>query len=470
MILVIGSGVAGLAAAIRAREWGARVIVLHRGWRTGSTHFAQGGIAAALLPEDSPEQHMRDTLESGHGLADPHAVELMVREGPRLLRELQIPFHSVPAREGGHSVARVWHTGHDRFGLSLQWGLRKRARDLGVRFLQARVLALALRDGEVVGVGTDAGYLPADAVILATGGYAALWDPTTNPPENRGEGLWMAVHAGAVLRDLELVQFHPTWLCAPPFGLISETVRGAGGVLRNLQGEAFMHRYHPMGDLAPRDAVTRAILQEMKQTGTDHVILDLSAIPEPQFRERFPHIYPRIQRFWPRIPVRPAAHYSIGGIVVNSRGETGVPRLFAVGEAAWTGVHGANRLGSNSLLEGLVWGTRAGEQAARLGPQEKEPTDFTPPVPEFAPDFRRMMNEKAGPVREKSGLEDLLQHLPTPSLPRWIAEGALEREETRGVHVRDDAPAPAPIPYHLDLKKEGDTFIRERVDVMEGAK
>ncbi len=466
MIVVIGSGVAGLAAALGAREEGAEVLVIHRGWRTGSTHFAQGGIAAALLPGDSPERHLQDTLESGQGLASPRAVEILVREGPALLRRLGFSFHPTPAREGGHALPRVWHTGHDRFGLSLQWHLRRLAHRRGVRFWKARVLALGLAGGEVVGVWTDQGFVPADGVILATGGYAALFDPTTNPPQNQGEGLWMALHAGAVLRNLELVQFHPTWLCVPPYGLVSETVRGAGAVLRNARGEAFMPRYHPMGDLAPRDAVTRAILQEMAATGADHVVLDLSSIPEPVFARRFPHIYPRVRPHWPRVPVRPAGHYSLGGVLVNEWGETGVPRLFAAGEVTWSGVHGANRLGSNSLLEGLVWGMRAGNRAAHLPPARREPEAITPPIPELPAHFRETMDRLAGPLRRGKSLRDLLASLPL-SLARWVVEGALRREETRGVHVREDFPASHHPPYHLDLMLVGGTPRWQRTSVLE---
>jgi len=464
MILIIGSGVAGLAAAIRAREKGAQVLVIHRGWCTGSTHHAQGGIAAALLLEDSPERHLRDTLESGQGLADPRAVELLVREGPALLQGLGLTFYPTPAREGGHSLPRIWHTGHDRFGLSLQWHLRQLARQRGVRFLKTRVLALGLAEGEAVGAWTEEGFLPADAVILATGGYAALYDPTTNPPENQGEGLWMALHAGAVLRDLELVQFHPTWLYVPPDGLISETVRGAGAVIRNTRGEAFMPRYHPMGDLAPRDVVTRAILQEMAATGADHVILDLSPIPEREFSRRFPHTYRRVRSYWPHVPVRPAAHYSLGGVVVNAWGETGVPRLFAAGEVAWTGVHGANRLGSNSLLEGLVWGTQAGERASLLPPSRRQPEDITPPVPSLPEHLRKAMDRQAGALRRGEDLQELVEKLP-PSLVRWVAEGALLREESRGVHLREDFPTPHISPYHLDLTLEKGQFRWQRTNL-----
>ena len=204
-----------------------------------------------------------------------------------------------------------------------------------------------------------------------------------------------------------------------------------------------------MGDLAPRDAVTRAILREMVATGTDHVVLDLSPIPEETFSRRFPHIYPRVRPHWPRVPVRPAAHYSLGGVVVNVWGETGVPRLFAAGEITWSGVHGANRLGSNSLLEGLVWGWRAGERAALLPPSRRKPEEVTPPVPSFPPHLRWAMDRLAGPLRRREALWKLLMDLP-PSLARWVVEGALLREETRGVHVREDFPDPHPSPYHLD--------------------
>ncbi len=455
MIVVVGSGVAGLAAALAARGEGKEVLVIHRGWTTGSTHHAQGGIAAALRDPDTPEAHARDTLRAGQGLASPEAVRILTREGPAMLRHLGLPLHPSPAREGGHGHARVWHTGHDRFGLDLQRFLRRKAREAGVRFLHGHVRGLGLRHGEVVGVWVATTWIPADAVVLATGGYAALWRTSTNPPGNVGEGLWMALHAGARLRNLELVQFHPTWLAQPPHGLISETVRGAGARLRNVWDEPFMHRYHPQGDLAPRDVVTRAIMEEMRRTRAPYVLLDLSPIPRDRFAQRFPHIYPRVASFWPRVPVRPAAHYTLGGIVVDTWGHTGVPRLLAAGETTWSGVHGANRLGSNSLLEGLVWGMRAGLAASRLPPQKALlPAPSTPPPPSNPSRWQGILDRYVGPVRRGEALQTLAEGtLPDLSgLPGWLIQAALLRRESRGVHVREDFPDPAPEPYHLDLR------------------
>lgn len=448
MIVVIGAGVAGLAAAITAREEGKEVLVIHRGWSTGSTYHAQGGIAAALRFPDSLEAHARDTLEVGQGLADLEAVRVLCQEGPDVLRKMGIPLDPEPTREGGHRYARVWHTGHDRFGRDLQRFLIQKAQQAGVQFLQAHVKGLGVRDEGVVGVWVETTWIPADGVVLATGGYAALWEKTSNPPENQGEGLWMAAQVGARLRNVELVQFHPTWLAEPPYGLVSETVRGAGARLRTMDGETFMHRYHPLGDLAPRDVVTRAILEEMRRTGSPYVLLDLSPIPRDTFDKRFPHIAPRIAPYWPYVPVRPAAHYSIGGVVVDLWGRTEVPRLLAAGEVAWSGVHGANRLGSNSLLEGLVWGRRAGMMAAQLPPSRKRwPSPPTPPPPDPSP-WRKAMDQFVGPIRSGEEVAKVMDQ--AEGVPAWVAQAAWIRQESRGVHQREDFPHLDTTLYHVD--------------------
>jgi L-aspartate oxidase len=399
-VLVIGSGVAGLSAALAAsREERLDILVLaKRSLDESATRWAQGGVAAVVSPErtaDTVACHIEDSIAGAAGLADETAVRVAAEEGVERVRELialgaqfdvdeagELRF----TREGGHSRPRILHRG-DTTGQEIERTL--------LAAVSARPNALLLPDTFAIDIltadGRAAGALVWSAngeieaiwarqTILATGGAGRLYRETTNPALATGDGLAMSFRAGAALQDLEFVQFHPTtlYLAGAERFLITEAIRGEGGVLRDSKGEAFMQRFHPLADLAPRDVVSRAILRVMRESGENKVWLDLSAIPEERIRERFPRIREMLAGFGieiPRhpIPVRPSAHYTIGGVATDLHGQTSVPGLLAAGEVACTGFHGANRLGSNSLLEGLVFGRRAGLRAAERSSEVPPP-------------------------------------------------------------------------------------------------
>ncbi len=416
-VTIVGAGVAGLSAALTAADEGASVTVLAKAAHTTSNSYAaQGGVAAAVGDGDDPAQHAADTLAAGRGICRPSAVELLTVEAPgriAWLRELGVQFDDGLSLEGGHSRARVVHAGGADTGRHIADVLTLRAREHPrIRFEEAtRVESL----GELRGT----------PVILATGGYAALWSRTTNPRGATGEGLLLARGAGAALADLEFVQFHPTALLdanGHDGFLLSEALRGAGATLLDREGERFVD------ELAPRDVVARAIAERSEAR------LDLREIE----RDRYPTLMATLERagYAPAdepIPVSPAAHYAIGGVVTDLDGRTDVPGLYAAGECAATGVHGANRLASNSLLECLVFGRRAG-LAALTGPALE--TD-APPFGRFGDTGRELWRD-AGLIRNATGLTELLD-APHP-LARLVAENALAREESRGVHFRDDFP------------------------------
>lgn len=389
-ILILGCGVAGLSAALAAANTGASIAMVTKDTLTESaTFYAQGGVAAALTPEDSPEVHLRDTLQTGQGLSDEEAVRILVYEGVEACRELiewGVPFDREGGEvaftmEGGHSHRRVLHAAGDSTGRAIVETLLARAKSIPhIRFFE-RQFAIDLLHHENVCDGAlllDTVYgrllrLHAKATILATGGLGQIYRETTNPAVATGDGYAMALRAGAKLRDMEFIQFHPTtlYLAGAPRFLISEAVRGEGAYLLNLHGERFMTRYDPRGELAPRDVVSQAIVKEMKRTSTTHVCLHLGHLDPALVAKRFPRIQQICADFGldlarDPIPVRPAAHYAMGGVVVDLHGQSHVERLFAAGETASTGVHGANRLASNSLLEGLVFGRRAGRKAAEV--------------------------------------------------------------------------------------------------------
>jgi L-aspartate oxidase len=388
-VLVVGSGVAGLSAALAAPA--GRTVLLATKDRLGhsATRYAQGGIAAVLdLVDDSVAEHVADTLTAGAGLCDPVAVRTLVEEGGQAIADLLargVGFDSDPAgprqlartREGGHSRSRVVHAGGDATGAELERALTEAVRATpSVRSVEhAFLVDLVTHDGRVTGalLWADGGphLVRAGAVVLASGGAGQLFADTTNPPLSTGDGIAAALRAGAVLADMEFVQFHPTALHVDgdPRPLISEAMRGEGAVLRDDDGSPVMAGVHPLGDLAPRDVVTRAVAARMAATGARHLWLDATGIPADHLERRFPTILARcraagIDPSRHPIPVSPAAHYLMGGVLTDLDGRTSLPGLFAVGEAACTGVHGANRLASNSLLEGVVFAARIGRALA----------------------------------------------------------------------------------------------------------
>jgi len=482
--LVIGAGVAGLRAATELAEAGNVLVVAKESLQESSSEYAQGGIAVALSDDDEVSLHEQDTIYAGDGLCNRAAVRALVEEGPGAIQQLiewgaafdrdegGLSF----AREAAHSRSRVLHAQGDSTGREIARTLRRTAASLpNVTFRSyAATIDLLMEDGVTGAMLYDAAArstvtVTARAVLLATGGLGRVYSNTTNPDVATGDGVAMAWRAGAELSDLEFVQFHPTALhldAAPRF-LLSEALRGEGGVLRNRAGERFMKRYHTLADLAPRDVVARAIVTEMKRTGSPDVLLDLTRLDGAFLRERFPRIFETCLSYGVDIgrepvPVRPAAHYAMGGVRTDLHGRSSVARLFAAGEAACTGVHGANRLASNSLLEGVVFGARAGRAmresvSAPLSLRGRaEP--FAPPASQPA-GIRQLVWEQCGIVRCGDGLRDAVQHFEEDSGPiaeftpqraevrnllqvaLLIARCALAREESRGAHFRTDFPA-----------------------------
>jgi L-aspartate oxidase len=491
--IVVGSGIAGLRAAVELARAGARVTVLTKDRREESnTEYAQGGVAVALSEEDETSLHEEDTLAAGAGLCDERAVEVLVGEGRRYIEEL-IEWGTEFDREGGrllftreaaHSRPRILHAQGDATGREIVRALLARAGgERNISFLaHAETESLVVGEEGVGGVRyldplvRAPRVLLARGVVLATGGAGALYLHTTNPPVATGDGMAMAFDAGAELSDMEFVQFHPTALNvegAPRF-LLSEALRGEGGVLRNAAGRRFMPRYHGAAELAPRDVVTRSIVAELRRTATRTAFLDMTAFDAAHLRRRFPKIYRTCLGYGldlarEPIPVGPAAHYVMGGVRTDLEGRTTLPGLYAAGEVACTGVHGANRLASNSLLEGLVFGARAGQAAASDLKGRRAPSGagaveaaaasradvrrVSAAAAAVRKRVRRLMWERVGILRTREGLERALsefeQIASAPLLPgprnfvttaAVIARSALWREESRGAHYRLDFP------------------------------
>ncbi len=493
--LVIGAGVAGLSAAIEAAPAG-RVLVLTKDrLRESATEYSQGGVAVALSDEDEVGLHEQDTLVAGAGLCDPEAVRHLVEAGPaRIQRLIQwgAEFDSDGgglsfSLEGAHSVNRVLHAGGDSTGREIARALLRKAQSIdAIEFRSySSVVELLRRNGEVYGAVAWDGprselvSVRARAVLLATGGIGRVYRETTNPDVATGDGVAMAYRAGAVISDIEMVQFHPTALFlegAPRF-LLSEALRGAGARLRNADMQRFMSRYHPDEELAPRDVVSRAIVAELGRLRRGPVYLDLTHFPVGSVPRRFPRIYRTCRRYGVDleavpVPVHPAAHYAMGGVLAALDGATTLPGLYAAGEAACNGVHGANRLASNSLLEGLVFGATAGETMGRHAGQPLRRSRVarrTAPIAlpgNAIHNLRRLAWRHAGITRTGAGLQAGLEQLDLLSplfekglartsrqgfevdnmyqVTRLIARCALAREESRGAHHRIDHPEPRP--------------------------
>ncbi|HEY5943542.1 MAG TPA: FAD-dependent oxidoreductase [Solirubrobacterales bacterium] len=467
---MVGGGAAGLWSALRAAELGADVCLISRTQLSQSaSYWAQGGLAAALEPEDSPDLHAADTIVAGRGLCRTEAVQVLVEEAPAMVRDLVargVVFdvdhegRLALGLEGGHAHRRIVHAGGSQTGYELTSKLAAMVAAQERIEVMERASALALwSDGERChGVVTDAGPVAAAATILATGGAAALWRRTTNPRGAIGAGPVLASRAGADLADLEFCQFHPTALALPgtPHDgvLITEAVRGEGAKLLGADGERFTD------ELAPRDAVTAAILEQMRLDGSAAVELDLREIDPARFPNVFaslakagldPHSRP--------VPVSPAAHYMMGGIVVDVDGRSSLPGLYAVGECSCTGLHGANRLASNSLSECFVFGNRAaaaaiGEERAAATPEPPE-WRFDPPDDET----RDAVWRYAGPTRNPDDLARLIRN-PYP-LARAIAASALARRESRGGHLRRDCPQTDPELDGVHVIVSPDGSVRE---------
>ncbi|MEW6359380.1 MAG: L-aspartate oxidase [Planctomycetota bacterium] len=494
-VLVIGSGVAGLSAAIKASEHAKVLVIAKDAIGETNTGYAQGGIAVALARGDKVDYHVADTLAAGQGLCDEKIVRGIVAEGPDRIRDLiswgaefdKDDGHLSFTREGGHGRPRIIHARGDATGAEVQRALVKKARAIeNIKVIEkAFILDLLTTNGQCLGAlmveqGKGPTVLWASKTILATGGAGRLYRETTNPEVATGDGLAMAYRAGAQLRDMEFFQFHPTtlYVAGASRALITEAVRGEGGVLRNALGERFMPGYHPMAELAPRDVVSRSIVREMSRTGKTSVYIDMTHLPKKKVLARFPRIAQLCADFdidicEDQIPVRPSAHYMVGGILVDAHGRTAVEDLYTCGEATSTGLHGANRLGSNSLLEGLVYGCRAGDEAGRLAAKRKK-REMPAPIKsgfEVRPgriDVEDVRNSLRSLVWRNIGIEraepylgqaeDMidfwcsyvmrkefdspagweLQNLLT--IAKIVASSARQREESRGVHYRSDFP------------------------------
>lgn len=508
--LVVGSGVAGLRAAIALGARGSVLVVTKDIPTESSTEYAQGGVAVVLSDEDEVGIHFTDTIKAGDGLCREEAVKVLVEEGPDRILELiewgaefdkegrKLAF----TREAAHSKRRILHAHGDSTGKEIERVLINKVKTLAtVRkfpFCTAMDLiieegrcegAYVLRDGDVIAV-------RAKATLLATGGAGQVYSRTTNPAVATGDGIAMAYRAGAVLEDMEFVQFHPTVLFSPsaPQFLLSEAMRGEGAIMRNIKREPFMKSYHPDGDLAPRDVVSRAIISQLVRTTSTQVYLDLTHLNPEFVKSRFPRIYATCLQYdlnitRDLIPVSPAAHYMMGGVKTDLNGATNIEGLYAAGEVACTGVHGANRLASNSLLEGLVYGYRAAEAAGDFGLERPEHavkrgrrdqeriTEERSDLEEIRTFLRRAMWEWVGIIRCSESLgnarEKFLEWMPVMNMTsmtrrglevknmftvgQMITEAALARKGSVGAHYTSDFPTKGEDwQRHVALVKAGE--------------
>ncbi|MDD4856482.1 MAG: L-aspartate oxidase [Candidatus Krumholzibacteria bacterium] len=519
-ILVLGSGAAGLYFALKASRFAEVLVVTKRACAESNTYYAQGGIASVTLKEDSFERHVADTLETGQGLCKREAVEILVREGPDRIRdlvELGVRFSKNEnddslslTREGGHSAPRIVHY-RDVIGRELETTLLAAVRGNARIATREEVLAIDLIADPVHGI---AGCYALDGssremvailarhTVLATGGAGKIYLYTSNPDVATGDGIAMAYRAGAAIANLEFVQFHPTCLYHPEAKsfLISETLRGEGAILRNLKGENFMKRYDPRGELAPRDVVARAIDSEMKKSGDKYVLLDITHRSSDWLRKRFPNVYENCLSFGIDIakqpmPVVPAAHYMCGGVLVDMDGRTDLEGLTAIGEVSCSGVHGANRLDSNSLLEALVLGARSAARLERelhglkrkagpalVFPEIRDPKVLETVILDHDWDLsRRVMWDYVGIVRSEKRLslardriaqiletverifaeygisDDIVELRNIALVSSLVVESAIMRKESRGLHYVIDYPA-------MDPAWEKDTIVKKRLE------
>ena len=496
-VCIIGTGIAGLTAALNCAQKGLKVIVLTKSnIKESSTLYAQGGIAVAMDKDDTTQFHYEDTIAAGAGHCDPKMVKILVEEGPKLVQEL-ISFGANFDRENGslsytieaaHRKRRILHAG-DATGREIEKTLGRRvAQEENVRFFSHCTVTKLMCDGSghctnvLAESELERLRIKAGAVLMATGGCGQVYKHNTNPPGATGDGIALAKELGVVISNMEFMQFHPTTLYLgdqKPISLflISEAVRGEGGILRNRHGDRFMPSYHKDAELAPRDVVSRAVFSEMKKWSDEHVFLDLNSLKVP-ISERFPTIYERCMSAninpktdW--IPVAPAAHYIVGGIQTNEWGETSIPGLYAAGEVASTGVHGANRLASNSLLEGLVFGARAAEHISQSlqslthdsSIQIEPRSDLGLNAPYIKQAIRQHMWEDVGIVRSESSIDRMRQFLDkqiktdisngaTPAereaiamicVAREITNAAKQRANSLGAHFREDSHVQATV-------------------------
>jgi L-aspartate oxidase len=491
-VIVIGAGIAGLFTAIKASETKKVLMIMKKSLLDSNTRYAQGGIAAVISDEDSPEYHMQDTLVAGAGLCSHDAVDVLVHEGPDGVKDLilmgtQFDLENgefALTKEGAHSQRRILHAHGDATGAEIVRALSERTKqDPNIEVWDDHfVIDLITQDGECYGalVQKPDGqkvYVQGNATILCSGGAGQLYRYTTNPDIATGDGIAIAYRAGADIQDVEFIQFHPTALFYPgaPRFLISEAVRGEGAYLRNIKGDRFMERYHPQLELAPRDVVARAIVSEIEKTNSTFVYIDITHETEELIKHRFPTIYEYCLNYgldmtmdW--IPVEPAAHYIMGGVKTGLYGETNVKRLFACGEVSSTGVHGANRLASNSLSEAIVFGRRIIERILTLPDISGDPPILQmkavrnevsqQAIVEKKLKLQKIMLRYVGLVRTAKGLakgyEELARQLPIYdahltkreeyefanllNCALLTSKAALEREESRGGHHREDFP------------------------------
>lgn len=485
--LVVGSGIAGLTFATKAAQYGQVLILTKKNKADSNTNYAQGGIAAVFNAHDSFECHINDTLKTGEGISHEEAVKIMVENGPKLVQELlekgcRFSLNDKGAfnlgKEGGHTQRRIVHA-KDFTGYEIERVLLAEAKRNNVIISENEIaLDLIIVNGECIGLyffdatKQQIDYVLANATVLATGGTGQIYLHTTNPPIATGDGIAMAYRAGAKIANMEFVQFHPTSVYNIKINgrsfLISEAVRGEGGILKTRNGESFMEKYDPAGNLAPRDIVARACVAEMHAANSKYVLLDISHIDAGYLKNRFPTIYETCLKWGiditrEPIPVVPAAHYMCGGILVNTWAESSLRRLFALGECCCTGVHGANRLASNSLLEALVFSTRASQKVKEIGNIKSARKISMARTVKTAPDFKlqikEIMDQYVGVRRTVKGLEkaqdsirnicakyDDAIHLRNAesrnvaNIAMLIVTSAIMRTESRGLHYIEEYP------------------------------